>query len=187
MRAGHFVRRDKTSSYRVRAVRNLSFASPPLPDPTFPDNVIESDCNQPLEGSTWNIQLLHSSAENDIASYAPIVAGDIDGNGVTDIVVAKYSDNAYHSNGMYVFNGNNLSVQSYFALPDTLYNYNGYAIGRYPLEDGNLQGAIFVHSYDKRIRAYNIHGTLIHVSDRATSCDGMLSLADFNGDGFPEI
>ncbi len=187
VRAGHFARREKSSSYRVREVRNLSFTSPPLPVPAFPDNVIESDCNQPLEGAPWDIQLLHTSQENDIASYSPIVAGDIDGNGVTDIVVARYSDNAYHSNGMYVFSGLNLSVQSRFNLPDTLYNYNGYAIGRYPLDDGSMQGAIFVHSYDKRIRAYSINGTLINVSDRPTSCDGMLSLADFNGDGHPEI
>ena len=187
IRAGHFVKRDKTSNHRVRAVRNLSFANPPLPEPTLPDNIIESDCNQPLQGTPWDIQMLYSSSQNDIASYSPIVAGDIDGNGVTEIVEARYTDNAYHSNGMYVFNGTNLSVQSYFDLPDTLYNYNGFAIGRYPLDNGDLQGAIFIHSYDKRIRAYAVDGTLLNVSDRATSCDGMLSLADFNGDGFPEI
>ena len=187
IRAGHFARRDKTSSYRVREVRNLSFSNPPLPDPTLPDNIIESDCNQPLEGSPWNIELLHSSAENDIASYSPVLAGDIDANGVTDIVVARYTDNAYHSNGLYVFSGLDLDVQSIINIPDTLYNYNGYAIGRYPLSNGEMQGAIFVHTYDKYIRAYTIDGTLLRVSDQPTSCDGMLSLADFNGDGFPEI
>ena len=187
VRSGHFARRDKTSNYRVREVRNLSFTNPPLPDPSLPDNVIESDCNQPLEGSPWNIQMLHSSADNDIASYSPIVAGDIDANGIIDIVVARYTDNAYHSNGIYVFSGDDLHVQTIINIPDTLYNYNGYAIGRYPLDNGEMQGAIFVHTYDKRIRAFSVDGTLLRVSDRPTSCDGMLSLADFNGDGHPEI
>ena len=154
---------------------------------SLPDNIIEDECNASLPGTPWDIHLLYSSIENDIASYSPLLAGDIDNNGVTDIVVARYSDNFYHSNGMYVFSGRDLSVQSSFNLPDTIYNYNGYAIGRYPLENGELQGAIFVHTYDKRIRAYSINGTLLNVSDRPTSCDGMLSLADFNGDGFPEI
>jgi hypothetical protein len=154
---------------------------------SLPDNILENECNAPLPGTPWNIHLLYSSFENDIASYSPLLAGDIDNNGVIDIVVARYSDNFYHSNGMYVFSGQDLSVQSSFNLPDTIYNYNGYAIGRYPLENGTLQGAIFVHSYDKRIRAYAINGTLLNVSDRPTSCDGMISLADFNGDGYPEI
>ena len=187
VRSGHFVRRDKSLNYRVREVRNLSFSNPPLPPPSLPDNIIESDCNQPLEGSPWDIQMLHSSANNDIASYSPIVAGDIDANGVIDIVVARYTDNAYHSNGIYVFSSVDLHVQTIINIPDTLYNYNGYAIGRYPLDNGEMQGAIFVHTYDKLIRAYAIDGTLLRVSDRPTSCDGMLSLADFNGDGHPEI
>ncbi|MBR1514872.1 MAG: T9SS type A sorting domain-containing protein [Bacteroidales bacterium] len=187
IRAGNSACRDKASSYRVRAVRNLSFVNPSLPESGLPDNIIETDCNRPLEGTPWDIQMLHASSENDIASYSPILAGDIDADGVTDIVVARYTDNAYHSNGMYVFNGTNLAVQSIINLPDTIYNYNGYAIGRYPLDNGEMQGAIFVHSYDKRIRAYDIHGTLLRVSDRPTTCHGMLSLADFNGDGYPEL
>ena len=184
--AGILAARDKTDQYAVRPIWSRSCETP-LPEPNIPDNIIESDCNLPLEGSPWDIQLLHSSNENDIASYSPVLAGDIDNNGVTDIVVARYSDNAYHSNGLYVFSGLDLNVQSIIDIPDTLYNYNGYAIGRYPLANGETQGAIFVHTYDKFIRAYTIEGTLLRISDRPTSCDGMLSLADFNGDGFPEI
>ena len=186
VRAGHFVRSSKSNNYRVRAVRNIHFESP-VPGPTLPDNIIEDECNSPLEGKPWGIQLLYSSHENDIASYSPVLAGDINNDGVTDIVVARCSDNYYHSNSMYVFSGNDLSVQSCFDIPDTLSNYIGYAIGRYPMDNGELQGAIFVHPYDKYIRAYAIDGTLLRVSDRPTSCDGMLSLADFNGDGYPEI
>ena len=49
------------------------------------------------------------------------------------------------------------------------------------------EGAIFIHCNDKFIRAFAIDGTLLNVSDRPTTCDGMVSLADFNGDGYPEV
>ena len=155
---------------------------------TFPDNVLESDCNRPILGSAWEIQLLGSSTGDDVASYSPVMVGDIDGNGVTDIVVAKYNGNNYRSREINVYSGSDLSLQHSFIVPDTIYLSNGpYAIGRYPKADGTMQGAIFTHCYDKRIRAYSINGTLLNVSDQPTSCDGMVSLADFNGDGYPEV
>ena len=185
---GSFVSTAKSSEACFRAVRNIRFENTPLPEPTYPDNVIQSDCNRPLEGNPWNIQLLHSSTDQDVASYSPIVVGDIDGNGVSDIVVAKYNGNNYRSREINVYNGRDLSLQHSFTVPDTIYLSNGpYAIGRYPKADGTMEGAIFTHCYDKKIRAYSIDGTLLNVSDRATSCDGMVSLADFNGDGFPEV
>ena len=188
IRAGHFAKRDKTSNHRVRAVRNLSFVDPPLPNPTLPDNIIESDCNQPLQGNTWDAQLLASSPQNDIASYSPILAGDIDGNGVVDLVISHYNGNNYRSNTLDVYSGTDLTLQYRFNIQDSIYHSNGpYALGKYPKPDGSLQGAIFVHGYDKKIRSYTINGTLLNVSDRATSCDGMVSFADFNGDGYPEV
>ena len=188
VRAGHFVRREKSANYRVREVRNLSFSNPPLPEPSWPDNVIEADCNQPLEGSPWDIRLLYSNANNNVASYAPLVAGDIDGNGIVDIVISRYSNVNYYSFKLDVYSGNDLSLQHSINMPDTVFNSNGaYALGRFPLEQGGMQGAIFVRCNDKYIRAYAINGTLLSVSDRPTTCDGMISLADFNGDGYPEV
>ena len=188
VRSGHFIRHNKSSNYRVRGVRNLSFSNPPLPEPSLPDNIIEADCNQPLEGTPWEIQLVASHPVNDIASYAPILAGDIDGNGVTDIVIAHYNGNNYRTNTFDVYSGIDLSLQYRFNIQDSIYVSNGpYAIMRYPKEDGTMQGAIFVHGYDKKIRSYTIDGTLLNVSDHATSCDGMVSFADFNGDGHPEV
>lgn len=184
---GVFASKNKTESLYFRAVRNIQNPIP-LPEPIFPDNIIETDCNRPLNGNPWDIHLLYSSSNQEVASYSPIVVGDIDGNGVTDIVVAKYNSNNYRSREINVYSGLDLSLQHFFFVPDTIYLSNGpYTIGRYPKSDGTLQGAIFTHCYDKKIRAYAIDGTLLNVSDRATSCDGMVSLADFNGDGYPEV
>jgi hypothetical protein len=185
---GSFVSTAKSSEAGFRAVRDIRFENTPLPETTYPDNVIQSNCNRPLEGNPWDIQLLHSSTDQDVASYSPILVGDIDGNSVSEIVVAKYNGNNYRSREINVYSGRNLSLQHSFIVPDTIYLSNGpYAIGRYPKADGTMEGAIFTHCYDKKIRAYSINGTLLNVSDRATSCDGMVSLADFNGDGFPEV
>ena len=187
VRAGHFARRDKSASYRVREVRNLSFVTPPLPEPSIPDNIIESDCNGPLDGNAWNVTLIHSTPEV-VASYAPVMAGDIDSNGVVDILISHFNGNNYRTNTLDVYSGNDLSLQYRFNIQDSIYNTTGnYALCRYPLPDGSQQGAIYVHSYDRKIRSYTIDGTLLNVSDRATSCEGMVSFADFNGDGFPEV
>lgn len=154
----------------------------------FPDNVINHGCQNPIGGNPWDIGLLKSNTSRQVSSYSPIVAGDINGDGITDIVVAEYVGNNYRSNRILVYNGNDLSIQYNFSVPDTIYLSNGpYAIGRYPLDNGEMQGAIFTHSYDNRIRSYSIDGTLLNVSDCATSCYGMVSLADFNHDGHPEV
>ena len=186
VRAGHCVRTEKTSHFRVRAVRNIVFENP-NPVPGLPDNILESDCNHPMEGNAWNVMLIHSTPE-DVASYAPVMAGDIDSNGVVDILISHFNGNNYRTNTLDVYSGIDLSLQYRFNIQDSIYNTTGnYALCRYPLPNGSQQGAIFVHSYDRKIRSYSINGTLLNVSDRPTSCDGMVSFADFNGDGFPEV
>jgi len=186
---GAIRKEGKDNLHSVRPVWSLPCeVIPPTPEPSYPDNVIESDCNQPWTGNAWDAQLLASSPQNDIASYAPILAGDIDDNGVVDLVISHYNGNNYRSNTLDVYSGIDLSLQYRFNIQDSIYHSNGpYALGKYPKPDGSLQGAIFVHGYDKKIRSYTIDGTLLNVSDRATSCDGMVSFADFNGDGYPEV
>ena len=178
----------KTSSFPVRPVWSEPCnVEPPTPTPVLPDNILESDCNHPMEGNAWNVMLIHSTPEN-VASYAPVMAGDIDSNGVVDILISHFNGNNYRTNTLDVYSGIDLSLQYRFNIQDSIYNTTGnYALCRYPLPNGSQQGAIFVHSYDRKIRSYAIDGTLLNVSDRATSCEGMVSFADFNGDGFPEV
>ena len=184
---GSFVSTAKSSEAGFRAVRNIRFENTPPPEPTLPDNIIESDCNSPLDGNAWDVALIHSTPEV-VASYAPVMAGDIDNNSVVDILISHFNGNNYRTNTLDVYSGIDLSLQYRFNIQDSIYNTTGnYALCRYPLPDGSQQGAIFVHSYDRKIRSYTIDGTLLNVSDRATSCEGMVSFADFNGDGFPEV
>ena len=183
---GRFVATPKETQCKVRPVWSMSCEAPE-PEPTLPDNIIESDCNSPLDGNVWDVALIHSTPEV-VASYAPVIAGDIDSNGVVDILISHFNGNNYRTNTLDVYSGIDLSLQYRFNIQDSIYNTTGnYALCRYPLPDGSQQGAIFVHSYDRKIRSYTIDGTLLNVSDRATSCEGMVSFADFNGDGFPEV
>ena len=183
---GAIVAKPKTEMLSVRPVWSMSCEAP-VPESTLPDNIIESDCNGPLDGNAWDVALIHSTPEV-VASYAPVMAGDIDSNGVVDILISHFNGNNYRTNTLDVYSGIDLSLQYRFNLQDSIYNTTGnYALCRYPLPDGSQQGAIFVHSYDRKIRSYTIDGTLLNVSDRATSCEGMVSFADFNGDGFPEV
>ena len=177
---------NKTSQLRVRPIWSEPCVTP-TPEPTIPDNILESDCNHPMEGMAWDVKLIHSTPEV-VASYAPVMAGDIDSNGIVDILISHFNGNNYRTNTLDVYSGIDLSLQYRFNIQDSIYNTTGnYALCRYPLPNGSQQGAIFVHSYDGKIRSYAIDGTLLNVSDRATSCEGMVSFADFNGDGFPEV
>lgn len=186
VRAGHCVLALKSNSFRVRAVRNIIFEDP-FPVPGLPDNVLQDDCNRPMEGIAWDVKLIHSTPQV-VASYAPVMAGDIDSNGIVDILISHFNGNNYRTNTLDIYSGIDLSLQYRFNIQDSIYNTTGnYALCRYPLPNGSQQGAIFVHSYDRKIRSYAIDGTLLNVSDRATSCEGMVSFADFNGDGFPEV
>ena len=185
---GKFSAASKNQSEPVcfRAVRNIQ-SQQPSPNPSLPDNILESDCNHPMEGMAWDVKLIHSTPEV-VASYAPVMAGDIDSNGIVDILISHFNGNNYRTNTLDVYSGIDLSLQYRFNIQDSIYNTTGnYALCRYPLPNGSQQGAIFVHSYDRKIRSYAIDGTLLNVSDRATSCEGMVSFADFNGDGFPEV
>nr|MCR5660255.1 hypothetical protein [Bacteroidales bacterium] len=75
---GALVAKPKTEMLSVRPVWSMSCEAP-TPEPTLPDNIIESDCNGPLEGNAWDVALIHSTPEV-VASYAPVMAGDIDSN-----------------------------------------------------------------------------------------------------------
>ena len=61
------------------------------------------------------------------------------------------------------------------------------AIVRYPDGNGGMQGAIVLHCYDSKLRSYDIHGNLLSTSDVSTPSEGVISVTDFNYDGWPEL
>ena len=187
---GLFNATSKSGQSCLRAVRNIQFHQP-LPDPNFPDNILDSDCNNntpiPFEGG----QLMYQTSSN-VNVYSTPLCGDIDGDGIVDIVVAQYTavDEDYRiwSNKLGIYNGNDLSLQNTISIPQEVYlTYTPLGIVRYPLDNGEMQGAIIALCNDGKLRSYTKSGQLLHTADIDPPCDGSPAFADFNNDGYPEI
>ena len=157
----------------------------------FPDNILESDCNDNTPIPFHEGQLLHHT-QNNINVYTTPLCGDIDNDGIVDIVVPHFTatDDNYRvwSNQIGIYNGNDLSLQSTISIPQEVYLlYHPYGIVRYPSESGGMQGAVFVLCNDGKLRSYSKNGQLLHTADVDPPCDGVPAFADFNNDGYPEV
>ena len=153
----------------------------------LPDNMVEADCTTDAVEQPWDAQVLHSI--NDIHCYYVPIVGDIDGDGIVEIVVGKAVTNDHYTTQVGIYKGTNLQQVGSINIPQRIYaGFTGpIAIVRYPDGNGGMQGAIILHCYDNKLRSYDIHGNLLAISDINTPYEGAVSLADFNGDGWPEL
>jgi len=124
--------------------------------------------------------------------YATPLCGDIDGDGIVDIVIPHYTatDENYRiwSNQIGIYSGIDLTLQSTISIPEQVYlTYLPIGIVRYPLDNGLLQGAVVVLCNDGKLRSYSKTGQLLNTADIDPPCDGNIAFADFNGDGYPEV
>lgn len=157
----------------------------------LPDNIIETDCNPNNPSAFFMPQLLYSTGDN-VHAYATPICGDIDGDGTVEIVIAHYKcdndDYKHWTTQLGIYRGTDLTLKGIINIPEQIHvQYCPYTIVRYPMGDGEYQGAVFVYCWDGRIRSYSCDGQLLKTSDHYAPCEGMLSTADFNGDGYPEI
>ena len=154
---------------------------------SLPDNMVEADCSTEAEGQPWDAHVLYSA--NDIHNYYVPLVGDIDGDGVVEIVAGKSTSNDHYTTQVGIYCGTNLQQIGTINISQKIYaGYGGpMALVRYPTENGGMQGAIVLHCYDNKLRSYDINGNLLATSDVNTPCEGMISVTDFNYDGWPEI
>ena len=160
-----------------------------LPDtatPITPDNIVEADCATDAIQQPWDAQVLNYA--NDVHCYFVPIVGDIDGDGIVEIVAAKTVTNDRFTSQLGIYRGTDL--QQIGTINVTQKIYSGFvgptAIVRYPDGNGGMQGAIILHCNDNKLRSYDIHGNLLATSDVNTPCEGVVSVTDFNGDGWPE-
>ena len=154
---------------------------------TLPDNMMEADCSTDVQQQPWDAHVLMSA--NDIHCYYVPLVGDIDGDGTIEIVAGKTVTNDHYTTQVGIYRGTDLQLLGTINVSQKIYaGYAGpMAIVRYPDGNGGMQGAIVLHCYDNKLRSYDINGQLLATSDVNTPCEGVVSITDFNYDGWPEI
>ena len=153
----------------------------------LPDNMVEANCSTEVEQQPWDAHVLHSV--NDIHCYYVPLVGDIDGDGIVEIVAGKAITNDHYTTQVCIYRGTDLQQIGTINIPQKIYaGFAGpIALVRYPDGNGGMQGAIVLHCFDNKLRSYDIHGNLLASSNVNTPCEGAISVTDFNGDGWPEI
>ena len=126
----------------------------------------------------WDAQVLHSV--NDIHCYYVPIVGDIDGDGIVEIVAGKALTNDHYTTQLGIYRGTDLQQIGTINVSQRIYaGYAGpVAIIRSPDGNGGMQGAIILHCYDNKLRSYDIHGNLLATSDVDTPCEGAVSIAE---------
>ena len=153
----------------------------------FPDNMEVADCATDVTEQPWDAQVLHSV--NDIHCYYVPIVGDIDGDGTVEIVAGKAVTNDHYTNSVGIYRGTDLQQLATISVPQKIYaGFAGpMALVRYPDGNGGMQGAIVLLCYDMKLRSYNINGQLLATSDVNAPCEGVISVTDFNYDGWPDL
>ncbi|MBR4646526.1 MAG: gliding motility-associated C-terminal domain-containing protein [Bacteroidales bacterium] len=153
----------------------------------LPDNIVTADCTTDAVEQPWDAQVLHSA--NDIHCYYVPIVGDIDGDGMVEIVACKAVTNDHYTSRLGIYRGSDLQQIGTISVSQRIYaGFAGpVAIVRYPDGNGGMQGAIILHCYDNKLRSYDIQGNLLATSDVNTPCEGVVSITDFNYDGWPEV
>ena len=131
----------------------------------LPDNMVNSDCTTDAMQQPWDAQVLHYVS--DIHSYFVPLVGDIDGDGIVEIVAAKAVTNDRFTSQLGIYRGTDL--QQIGTINVTQKIYCGFvgptALVRYPDGNGGMQGAIILHCNDKKLRSFDIHGNMLATSD----------------------
>jgi len=190
-RAAGFIGRD-TLEYRAVCNGTVYTAKAFISVVECPDNISNPNCYGEPEGSPWSIREAWKSSL-DILVARPWFVGDLDGDGLSEIVaIRNYAAPGFLQ--IVVFPGNDRDNPKIINA-DKFANYECIswgAIGRV-----NNKGMIFVigENADRKIHAYEYpSGNKLWVSDQDITWSGNLpieaptiGLADFNGDGIPEI
>lgn len=153
----------------------------------LPDNMVEANCSTDAQQQPWDAHVLMSA--NDIHCYYVPLVGDIDGDGIVEIVAGRAVSNDHYTTQVGIYRGTDLQQIGTITLPHPIFaGYAGpMAIVRYPDGSGGMQGAIVFHCYDNKLRSYDIHGQLLATSDTDTPYEGVISVSDFNYDSWPEV
>ena len=151
----------------------------------YPDNIVPADCADLPLASSWNIE--QGAVSQPLSHmYAQPFIGDIDGDGLSEIVTAGFYTSPSVSNSIVIY-GHNLQLKYSFNTGD-MYVYGGYPLAVADV-DGDGTAEIFIQNRDGHLRCYHPNGNLLwssYVTSESNRSPNLI-IADVNRDGIPEI
>ncbi|MDR2473794.1 MAG: FG-GAP-like repeat-containing protein, partial [Tannerella sp.] len=204
--APNFVGRDSIT-YRVIHCRGIDTAKVYISVMEKPDNISDDDCFAKPPTFTWDIREAFKSTQADLATYTSPVVGDLDGDGIPEILVAKhyntgaqqgYTDGRSY-NGVYIYWGHNRQTPTFVNMKEGYYVGQGFSIARIPI-GGVVRPVIVTAGYfDGHLYAYDPDpAKTTEAASRVWQSDSTLRLygdfyassigfVDFDNDGEVEI
>jgi len=193
--SGIFIADDKTESFAVRPIWSPSCETP-LPEPSLPDNIIETECNLPWEGFEWGIREDWSTSDNIYCRIMPLV-GDLDDDGIPEIVCFDMEGNDLNqiaAKTINVYDGQSKALKAQISMNGMVWAHGNGPYGLVKLP--NRKGLIITACKDRKLHAYDItsdnpnNPVWVSNADYNTGNNDFsvsIGFADFNGDRFPEI
>ena len=165
----------------------------------YPDNIIDTiGCVVPFNPIAFSIRRKWYSANNTANNFSGPLVGDLDGDGIPEIVTTAAALNA-----MNVLNGSTGALRTSIPLPVVQANTGGWVpVSTSVLVDSdkNGMGEIIIAANNNTLTSYeadttggflsfNVKWATTFASPSGGSADNMPQpiVADFNGDGVPEV
>lgn len=152
---------------------------------TLPTNFKEVGCTYQIDEFEMSIVEKYVSQETDVSNYFSAVAGDLDGDGFSEIVIPGGGTTTLPF--IYIFNHKAELIKKIDLPEGCTLDINHDSVILSDLNNDGKGEIIVTASNGQKLLIYNIEGTLLASTSFPTKFPKTTGVADFNKDGFPEI